>query len=144
MAKNQCTKDRTVKNVHRYLGAFSMECRYAIHQFLSWFDVDHKMEATVWSLLKSSELERARQAEELTDPDRRRDRRRGKFYVVEPRPLEIVVGICPKCNGKLLGEPQPSCETRVSGRVFYKECSTCTYYVETIKKDNKYIELEGG
>lgn len=62
----------------------------------------------------------------------------------EKRSLTTVVGFCPRCKSHLLGEPLPGCETTKSGRVFYKECSACTYYSEIFKKRNKYLEVEGG
>jgi hypothetical protein len=58
--------------------------------------------------------------------------------------LRAVIGFCPKCGGNLRGEPTPGCEQKKSGRMFYKECQTCTYYAEVWKKKNKYHETEGG
>lgn len=69
---------------------------------------------------------------------------------VPPKPKEdrqqpplTVIGIC-ECGGRIMGEPLQSCETKRSGRVFYKECSSCSYYAEVVKKGNKFTELEGG
>jgi len=64
--------------------------------------------------------------------------------IVEPFKYTQVVGICPRCSSKVVGGPQPKCETKASGRVFFKECSACTYYVEIFKRGNKHREVEGG
>ena len=64
--------------------------------------------------------------------------------ITEPFKYTMVVGICPRCSSKVVGGPIPKCEIKISGRVFYKECSACTYYVEIFKKGNKHREVEGG
>jgi len=144
---NPCTKDRTVKNVRLFIGGMDEQSRYAIQQFLEWFEVDRKLERIVWASLKKKELQRKKQAEKLT-----RRRRTGEFgyYVLpkdkgvptEPSPL-TVIGSC-KCGGLMTGEPLPGCETKLTGRVFYKECDSCSYYSELFKKGNIYEEIEGG
>jgi hypothetical protein len=66
----------------------------------------------------------------------------------EPEKLPFVVGVCPKCDSMLGGLPLPSCETKKTGRVFYKECSSCEYYAEVWKKTKQkrttYYQEEGG
>jgi hypothetical protein len=55
-----------------------------------------------------------------------------------------IIGFCPKCSSIMRGMPMSKCEFEKSGRVFYKECSACTYYAEIFKKRNKFKEIEGG
>jgi len=51
---------------------------------------------------------------------------------------------CPKCGKNLMGMPITGCAAEDNKRHFYKECSSCSYYSEIIRKRNKYIEVEGG
>jgi len=63
----------------------------------------------------------------------------------EPPPPRTVIGVCKRCEGTLVGEPAPPCETAESKRVYYKECRRCTYYSEVFKiGKNNYKEVEGG
>jgi hypothetical protein len=61
----------------------------------------------------------------------------------EPRHLPIM-GLCPKCNAPMGGMFMAGWETEKSGRLFYRECSSCSYYAELYKKRRKYKEVEGG
>jgi hypothetical protein len=62
----------------------------------------------------------------------------------EEKPLPFIVGLCPKCGSIMKGTPMSSCEKARSGRHFYHECQTCTYYKEVFKRRNKFREVEGG
>jgi hypothetical protein len=62
----------------------------------------------------------------------------------QPERVQTVIGFCPKCGSNLMGVPIPNCETEKSGRVFYKECSACSYYSEIFLRRNKHYEMEGG
>lgn len=58
--------------------------------------------------------------------------------------LNAVVGFCPKCTSTMVGTPLPACETDESGRHFYSECTTCTYYTEIFKgRKGRYLEVRG-
>lgn len=70
--------------------------------------------------------------------------RRNKESVIEPKKLTTVVGICKRCGSELVGFPIPRCERKKSGRIFYKECSQCSYYSEIIRKGENFKEVEGG
>jgi hypothetical protein len=77
---------------------------------------------------------------------RRKMERENPGGIVEPPPLTGVIGMCPRCGEPLSGLPVPRCEATKTGRVFYKECSACTYYGEIFrdKKTGEYTETEGG
>lgn len=63
----------------------------------------------------------------------------------EPQTLKVVVGFCPKCSSTMVGGPLPTCESDETGRNFYSECTTCTYYTEIFKgRKGRYIEVKGG
>lgn len=64
--------------------------------------------------------------------------------VPEPQPLTVVVGFCPRCGSSVMGEPLSACERQKNKRVFYKECSSCSYYAEVFQRGNKYVEIEEG
>jgi len=53
------------------------------------------------------------------------------------------IGIC-SCGGLIVGAQLPGCESRDTGRIFYKECSSCSYYSELFHDGDKYREVEGG
>jgi hypothetical protein len=157
MAKNQCTKERTVKNIKRYIGSFDMSTRYAIQQFLSWFDVDRKLERVVWAILKKSEIVRARQAKEVSRKNRILEKmdqgspvsREERESVIPELATDVgpVVGSCPRCGSNVRGMIGGTCGKHAGnfGKLtFYKECTACSYYSEIFKKRNKYIEVEGG
>lgn len=160
MSKGQCTKERTVKNIRQYLGSFDMNTRYAIQQFLEWFNVDRKLERIVWATLKKSEIIRAKQAEEISETtDLARRLHAGEIknaaehkkiverVINEPGELGPVMGKCPKCGSNIRGNLMKVCGKSAGnfGKLtFYKECTACTYYSEIFKKRNKYIEVEGG
>lgn len=145
---NPCNKDRTLENVRLFIGGMTEDSRYAIQQFLEWFDVDSELNEIVHTILKYKEERRRNEAESLRSKARRRpdrvdaDQERRGLAPSEPRPL-TPMGIC-KCGGVLTGEPVPGCETKLNGRVFYKECDTCSYYSELFKIDNIFKEIEGG
>lgn len=155
MAKKQCTKEKTVKNVRQYIGCFDMQTRYAIQQFLQWFNVDRKLERIIWAILRKSEITRQKEAEVL-GRERQRElaaKAEGRPYhpdrriVREPDKITLIVDFCPKCGSPMVGMPVRSCRQNSSyfgAPVFYKECSACTHYIEIFKKKNKYIEVGGG
>ena len=144
---NPCNRDRTVKNVQLFIGAFHPQCTYAIQQFLEWFSIDRKLERIVWSTIKRREVVTRRHSEQGVARRRKGPLeseldRQAREVSREPRPM-APIGIC-NCGGLITGEPLPGCEARLSGRVFYRECNSCTYYSELFKIDKKYKEIEGG
>lgn len=144
---NICNRDRTVRNVRNYIAGFNGNSQYAIQQFLEWFSVDRKLERIVWSTIKRREIGARRRSEQLAARRRKRPLeseldRMSREVPGEPRPM-APVGVC-SCGGLVTGEPLPGCEVRLTGRVFYRECSSCTYYSELFKVDKEYKEIEGG
>lgn len=79
-----------------------------------------------------------------SDPDIPPEDRKKPVYFQEPVQLPFVVGMCPRCSNIVRGMPLPSCESKKSGRVFYKECAGCSYYSEVIMDRTMYKELEEG
>ena len=70
--------------------------------------------------------------------DRRKSRSGPLHWIVEPLPMPPVK-MC-ECGGIISGMPLPGCETKTTGRFFYSECDTCSYWVELIKDGAIYIE----
>lgn len=65
--------------------------------------------------------------------------------IQEPQTLNVVVGFCPKCNSPMVGNPIPPCESDESGRHFYAECTTCSFYKEIFKgRKERYTEKTNG
>jgi hypothetical protein len=62
----------------------------------------------------------------------------------DPHPLRTVIGLCPKCGAVMRGEPLLPCSKEKKKRVFYRECSSCTYYAEIFERRGKHYEIEGG
>ncbi len=143
---NPCTKERTIKNIRLFIAGMEVNSRYAIHQFLEWFEVDAGLEKIFHTILREKEERQRKQAESLRSRARRTpdnfDRERRGIAPPEPKRL-TPIGIC-KCGGTMTGEPVPGCETKLTGRTFYKECDTCSYYSELFKIDDTYKEIEGG
>lgn len=143
---NPCNKDRTPENIRLFTAGMAVDSRYAIQQFLEWFGVDSELEEILGTILKEKEERQRKQAESLRSrarktPDNFGMERRG---IAPPEPKRLTpIGIC-KCGGTMTGEPVPGCETKLTGRTFYKECDTCTYYSELFKIDDTYKEIEGG
>ena len=68
-----------------------------------------------------------------------------KSKIKELHKLQVVIGFCPKCGSKVVGEPMPTCESEKTKRTFYKECVSCDYFSEIFQvKGNRYKEVEGG
>ena len=65
------------------------------------------------------------------------ERKKGNSKYREPMQPKVVIGFCPSCNSQLVGTPLKGCETKKTGRYFYKECSSCSYYAEIFKSGNK-------
>ena len=69
---------------------------------------------------------------------------------LQPPPIkdnipQMPVGLCPRCDKVVKGYPMPGCESKKTGRIFYKECTSCSYYSEIFqKRKNRYTEVEGG
>lgn len=65
--------------------------------------------------------------------------------IAEPPKLPVVVGFCPKCSSTMVGDALPACESEKTGRHFYSECTTCSYYTEIFKgRKGRFIEMKGG
>jgi hypothetical protein len=136
------------KELDKYMGAFDPLVPPSVLQFLQHFKCCDDLQ-TALEKWQEDNLEEKRVAAEahLHAKKDYEDYVRGgkaeeKNYTVT-RP-QTIIGFCPKCNSKLMGEPVPGCESKKSGRHFYAECSACNYYYEIFKIRNKYKKSEGG
>lgn len=158
MASKQCTKDITVKNVQKWVSSQPMHSRYSIHQFFEWFEIDRKIERILWSMLKKSEIIRAKQAEEAIKRKAILEKLEGGFaitakerkIVIPPEPdpkVGPIIGKCPRCGSDVRGTITKSCKKNAGTfgvSTFYKECTACSYYSEIFEKRGKHTEVEGG
>jgi DNA-directed RNA polymerase subunit M/transcription elongation factor TFIIS len=136
-----------LKKLNNYFDSFDPRVQEGVRQALEYFKCcDEALE--LLNALKAEELENDRIAAEETDKHNEKVMRQGATIEgtkVEKIPkLTAVVGICPRCSSKLVGFTIPGCEKNHSSRIFYKECTACTYYAEVFKKRNKHYEVEGG
>lgn len=160
---------RKKENLKNYLESFNPEHLYSVIQFFEWFECCEDLITPIQQWLSAkieefaAEKRRARQRFEaagrpnVTDEERKafenapciddvpeRDRHRW-VDIPEPHRPRIVVGFCPKCSSTMVGDVMPQCETKVTGRHFYSECTTCTYYTEIFEgRKGRYIEMKGG
>ena len=68
-------------------------------------------------------------------------------FIVTPKDdsgLAYIDESCPRCDELMQGIRMPACEVRRTGRAYYKECSSCTYYAEIFVKDGVEVEIKGG
>ena len=143
-------REMTVANVRYFVQGYPEETVHGLQQILMAFGVAPKMERILWATLKKAHIYRTADAErkrelfiKLKHKRSGVDREVVDYDALDRAPVTIV-GICPRCDGTVRGTTIASCETKLSGRVFYKECEDCIYYSETFKIDNKYREVEGG
>ena len=163
----------TVKAVGEFIHGYHLDIIHGLQQILLWFGQAPKLERILWAYLKKEHIRSTKIAEAMAVEYRRKEyhgfdsetplpvpseelytpdlqtvateKETGELeYEIVQRPLKQVVDICPKCGKKMVGEPVPHCETVKTKRVFYKECASCTYYVEIYKLRSKYIAREGG
>jgi len=144
------------------IGAFMSLTEMEKRHVLSAFPVDHlptllqafqifKCCPDIVELMKEIDEERIQRradlAVKLAGPKHKKNKkpRKAQRGWQEPGRLPFIVGLCRHCGGEVWGGHMPTCETKLTGRVFYKECSTCTYYAEIFKHGrNRYREEEGG
>jgi hypothetical protein len=124
-------------DIELYARSHDPTCIHTVLQFLELFKWDKNAEAALRYLADT------KYKLGMVKPSEKGQLRKKKPIIEEPEVPVFVVGVCPKCEEKLLGEPVAACETRGTGRVFVKECSVCTYYCELFRKDDKLTEIEG-
>ena len=140
----------TLEELTQYSMSFEAKCIYAVHQWVSKFGWSDRATAEMTELIEYIESRRREEAEIRFNPGPGRDDpgtnipQDAAEFIRELPPLDIVVGLCPKCGGRLYGEPMRGCKKGEGDRVFYKECAECPYYSEVIKRRNNYLEIEGG
>jgi hypothetical protein len=141
-----------LKKIMDYFESFDPKVKEGTRQALEKFGCCGEVLVHL-DALKQEELERARiTAEERSIGAAKGTSKRPKGAgkpsppkrEPEPHKMLTVVGFCPQCKSVVKGEPMPGCESKSSGRVFYKECTACKYYSEIFKKRNKHYEVEGG
>ncbi len=162
------------ENIKDYCESFDPQHLFSVIQFLEWFECCEDLATHIQAFLDSKGKElatikrRARQqferagmplvteeerenylnapCIEATDPSDPLD----DFYRHEPQiadlpQLQVVVGFCPKCSSTMVGEVLPHCEAEETGRHFYSECTSCSYYTEIFKgRKGRFIEMKGG
>jgi hypothetical protein len=160
---------RKKENLLHYIESFNKEHLYSVIQFLEWFECCEDLIEPIQQYLDRNVKEiaaikrRARQQFDtagmplVTDEEREvymnapcmdKVNERGEMLEpekhFEPQRPYITVGFCPKCNSTMVGEVVPHCEAEESGRHFYSECTTCTYYTEIFKgRKGRYLEVRG-
>jgi formate dehydrogenase maturation protein FdhE len=139
-----------LKKLDNYFDSFDPKIQEGVRQALEYFKCcDETLE--LLNDLKAEDLELQRvAAEDSAKEDTERSAawravaKGKKIKIEEPQKITTVVGLCPRCSTTLVGTMIPSCEKEHSDRVFYKECTACSYYSEIFKKRNKHYEVEGG
>lgn len=139
-----------LEKIKRYAQTHKKDCIHTLEQFLRNFDKDSPLLAAIQEMLLQEQEEQRKAAEarsrratfvDVYDDGSMKPPK--KEQIIEPTKPQTPVGKCPKCTSMMFGEPVKKCEEKKSGRVFYKECGACTYYVEIFKRKNKHIEVEG-
>jgi len=161
------------QKMNEYCESFNPQHLFSVIQFFEWFECCQDLIDPIQAFLDSKgkelgqikrrarlQFERAglpliseeegavyREAPciEETDPnDPLDDFYRSEPQIADPPRLEAVVGFCPKCTSTMVGTVLPHCEAEESGRHFYSECTSCTYYSEIFKgRKGRYIEIKG-
>jgi hypothetical protein len=160
MDKNRLEpREMTVKNVKKFVGGYPEDTVHALQQMLMAFGVHPKMERILWATLKKEHLKRKEHSEKNIPPARedfgklsaekqaevkKNCAEREKEQALEQEMEMPVIGLCPVCEGALHGQVIPKCEQKKSGRIFYKECQSCTYYAEMFRKGTELSQVEGG
>lgn len=149
----------TREDVQKYAEAHTEQVKTGVLQFLSHFKCACGPVLEFLSEWKQADLEmkrvaaveagRRRGVGPLPGRDKSKKRKPNQNTYSEPPAPKVCVGICPRCGQDLLGRPQPMCSkqegSRFGKRVFYKECSSCTYYSEVFQqRPKKHVEVEGG
>jgi hypothetical protein len=131
-------------DIKKYAASFDQPVVQSVFQFLETFKCcDQLTDALKLLTVEAEELKRE-VAESFSS--RSKGEAQKNTHTPKQRPLETVVGMCPTCSGIMRGEPSPGCDREKSGRIFYTECGTCTYYYEIFqnKRTKKYKKIEGG
>jgi hypothetical protein len=122
-----------------YVRSHTPKCLQSVHQFLQLFKWDkNALEALEYLLATDYKVV----SENVVTAERTHRHGKERTYP-EEYTINIRIGICPKCGSALLGDPIPSCERSKTGRVFWTECSSCTYHKELFEKNGVLTEIEG-
>jgi hypothetical protein len=125
-----------------YMASFDPYHIPTVLQFLQVFQWDKRAEKALECLVRKYRLTPRVVGKVLTPKEARLEK---KPELIEPRLPRDIVGICPRCDNPLRGERIPNCETKKTGRLYVKICSStnCTYYSELFKIDRELVEIEG-
>jgi transcription elongation factor Elf1 len=165
-------QELTVKNVKKILAPYNNQCITECQQLIAFFGVSPKLERILWAYVHKDHLAQKRWAEEQTYGEEGYDGNTGHDHLekesgkmqrkvplqkTEPKPQKKIVeppaptemvGICPKCSGTLVGASTPSCSKTKKNAIYYKECKTCTFYMQMwsrkVREKTTYFETEGG
>jgi len=138
-----------MEELKTFATAFELQSLYAVKQFLERFGWNGDATALMQELLDGIENERRVHAESMTTTNSKYEEKKRKMAAMEEGPdpgrPRVVVGFCPRCGDKMVGEPVNECQSkRKRRRSFYKECTTCPYYAEVWVHKNKHYETEEG
>lgn len=135
-------------DLEHYTAAMNRECLPQILQFLQLFEWDKKAERALEYLIRKYPAGITIRSKKITPKQKALEVRIEKeaAYEWDDPQLPFVLGLCPECGELMRGLAIPACESRVSARVFYKECTVCPYYSEIFWDEEKQEskEIEGG
>lgn len=116
-------------DVYFYSKSHSSEALDSVIQFLEVFDCCPELLGHLQEI-KTNKLKASKEAAKRRAHTRREVE---KLKITEPKQLPILPGErCPKCNAMMVGDTIEACEQARSGREFYRECTRCPFYCETI------------
>lgn len=137
-------------DIFDYCESHDINILEGVLQFLEVFDCCEELKIAVTAYLKHNKryiqqqdritAYRIEQEKEYLKQERMTDE--DGAYPGEP-PEPPVIGFCPDCGGLLGGLFISPCETKKTGRYFYRECSECSHFVEMLKHGDKYTEVKG-
>ncbi len=109
-------------DLERFAASHHATCLHSVIQFLEIFEWDSKIEAELREIVNKMGIP-------IDVPGGGR---------AEPHQRELLMitlkdRTCPECDHEIKAARIPSCEKARTGRVWYEECTKCTYYKEEFK-----------
>lgn len=124
-------------NVFAYMRSFSPKQIGAVRQFLRTFKCCDELLLEIEKVIE----DRVKASIELS-AKAAVTRKAAIRKVHEPKPLKVIPGeICPKCDSPMAGTWLDHCEVERSRRVYYRECTVCTFYCETIQRGEGLFQV---